>query len=143
MGHRRYGRSAIRGSADRAFTGREAAGVSSPCGCASTSEALAGGHAPVAGARLSSGARAEFLRFDEAVATCAEPVSRQGWDDAFLINVALDDHHCYPAFGHRIITERSAADGIAWSAPRASPLCGSGLEESARRPVDKLERAAS
>jgi len=33
----------------------------------------------------------------------ADPVSQRDWDDAHLINAAVDIHHDDPAFGYRFI----------------------------------------
>jgi hypothetical protein len=40
------------------------------------------------------------------------PVSRRDWDDAHLINAAIDIHAGDPAFGYRFITGELAAAGM-------------------------------
>ena len=44
-----------------------------------------------------------------------DPVSQRDWDDAHLINAAIDVHADDPAFGYRFIADELAAAG------RASP----------------------
>lgn len=41
----------------------------------------------------------------------ANPVSRRDWDDACLIDAALDIHHDDPAFGYRFIADELHAPG--------------------------------
>ena len=38
----------------------------------------------------------------------AQPISQRDWDDAHLINVAMDIHHDDPAFGYRFIADELA-----------------------------------
>jgi putative transposase len=40
------------------------------------------------------------------------PVSQRDWDDAHLINAAIDVHRDDPAFGYRFIADELAARGI-------------------------------
>ncbi len=42
----------------------------------------------------------------------ANPVSQRDWDDAHLINAALDIHHDDPEFGYRFITDELAERGV-------------------------------
>lgn len=42
----------------------------------------------------------------------AQPVTDRDWDDAHLINAALDVHHDDPEFGYRFITDELAERGI-------------------------------
>ena len=42
----------------------------------------------------------------------ADPVTQRDWDDAHLINAALDIHHDDPAFGYRFIADELADRGI-------------------------------
>lgn len=51
------------------------------------------------------------------------PVSRRDWDDAHLINVALDIHHDDPAFGYRFIADELTARGIIAGENRVQRLC--------------------
>jgi putative transposase len=53
----------------------------------------------------------------------ADPVSQRDWDDAHLINAALDIHHDDPAFGYRFIADELAAQGITAGANRVARLC--------------------
>ncbi|MCP2323340.1 transposase InsO family protein [Hamadaea flava] len=53
----------------------------------------------------------------------ADPVSQRDWDDAHLINVALDIHHDDPAFGYRFIADELNAQGIAAGSNRVARLC--------------------
>jgi transposase InsO family protein len=53
----------------------------------------------------------------------ANPVSQRDWDDAHLINAAVDIHHDDPAFGYRFIADELAAQGITASANRVARLC--------------------
>ena len=41
----------------------------------------------------------------------ANPVSDRDWDDAHLINAALDIHHDDPEFGYRFIADELAGHG--------------------------------
>ncbi len=51
------------------------------------------------------------------------PVSRKDWDDAHLINAAIDIHAGDPAFGYRFITDELAAAGISAGENRVARLC--------------------
>src|SRR6185436_15218405 len=42
----------------------------------------------------------------------AVPISRRDWDDAHLINAALDIHRDDPEFGYRFIADELAARGF-------------------------------
>ena len=53
----------------------------------------------------------------------ANPVADREWDDADLINAALDIHHDDPAFGYRFIADQLAEAGIAASENRVQRLC--------------------
>ena len=53
----------------------------------------------------------------------AAPVSQRDWDDAHLINAAVDIHHDDPEFGYRFIADELAAGGIVASRNRVSRLC--------------------
>ena len=53
----------------------------------------------------------------------ANPVTHREWDDAHLINAALDSHHDDPAFGYRFIADQLAERGIAASENRVQRLC--------------------
>ena len=53
----------------------------------------------------------------------ANPVSQRDWDDAHLINAAMDIHHDDPEFGYRFITDELAAHGIVASRNRVNRLC--------------------
>jgi putative transposase len=55
----------------------------------------------------------------------AEPVSQRDWDDAHLINAAVDIHHDDPEFGYRYITDELAEQGITASRNRVNRLCTS------------------
>ena len=52
-----------------------------------------------------------------------QPVSRRDWDEAHLINTALDIHHDDPAFGYRFITDELHAAGMKASENRVARLC--------------------
>jgi putative transposase len=54
---------------------------------------------------------------------CANPVSQRDWDDAHLINAAVDIHHDDPEFGYRFIADELAAGGIVASRNRVNRLC--------------------
>jgi putative transposase len=56
-------------------------------------------------------------------AWCKDPVSRRDWDDAHLINAAVDIHHDDPEFGYRFITDELADHGIKASRNRVNRLC--------------------
>lgn len=51
------------------------------------------------------------------------PVSQRDWDDAHLINAALDIHHDDPEFGYRFIADELAAAGIVAGRNRVNRLC--------------------
>ncbi len=53
----------------------------------------------------------------------AAPVSQRDWDDAHLINAAVDIHHDDPEFGYRFIADELAAGGIVASRNRVNRLC--------------------
>ena len=53
----------------------------------------------------------------------AHPVSQRDWDDAHLINAAVDIHHDDPEFGYRFITDELARLGITASRNRVNRLC--------------------
>jgi putative transposase len=53
----------------------------------------------------------------------ADPVSQRDWDDAHLINVAMNIHHDDPEFGYRFITDELASIGITASRNRVNRLC--------------------
>jgi putative transposase len=51
------------------------------------------------------------------------PVSQQDWDDAHLINAALDIHADDPAVGYRFIADELREQGIAAGEDRVARLC--------------------
>jgi hypothetical protein len=53
----------------------------------------------------------------------AGPVTDRDWDDAHLINAAVDIHHDDPEFGYRFITDELARHGITASRNRVHRLC--------------------
>ena len=53
----------------------------------------------------------------------AAPVSQRDWDDAHLINAAIDVHHDDPEFGYRYIADELADQGIKASRNRVNRLC--------------------
>ena len=53
----------------------------------------------------------------------ASPVSQRDWDDAHLINAAIDIHHDDPEFGYRFIADELPARGVTASRNRVSRLC--------------------
>jgi putative transposase len=53
----------------------------------------------------------------------ANPVSQRDWDDAHLINAAIDIHHDDPEFGYRFITDELVGHGIVASRNRVDRLC--------------------
>lgn len=53
----------------------------------------------------------------------AHPVSDRDWDDAQLINAAIDIHHDDPEFGYRFITDELAQAGITAGRNRVNRLC--------------------
>jgi len=52
-----------------------------------------------------------------------QPVSRRDWDEAHLINAALDAHHDDPAFGYRFIADELRAAGMTAGDNRVARLC--------------------
>jgi hypothetical protein len=50
----------------------------------------------------------------------ASPVSQRDWDDAHLINAAVDIHHDDPEFGYRFITDELAEKGVVASRNRVN-----------------------
>jgi transposase InsO family protein len=55
----------------------------------------------------------------------AAPVSQRDWDDAHLINAAVDIHHDDPEFGYRYIADELADQGVRASRNRVNRLCTS------------------
>jgi putative transposase len=53
----------------------------------------------------------------------AAPVSQRDWDDAHLINAAIDIQHDDPEFGYRFITDELPARGVTASRNRVNRLC--------------------
>lgn len=53
----------------------------------------------------------------------AQPVSDRDWNDARLINTALDIHHDDPAFGYRFIADQLVGRGVTASENRVQRLC--------------------
>ena len=53
----------------------------------------------------------------------ANPVSQRDWDDAHLINAAIDIHRDDPAFGYRFIADELRERGIAARENRVARLC--------------------
>jgi transposase InsO family protein len=53
----------------------------------------------------------------------AEPVSQRDWDDAHLINAAVDIHRDDPAFGYRFIADELRERGLAAGENRVARLC--------------------
>ena len=53
----------------------------------------------------------------------ANPVSQRDWDDAHLINAALDSHADDPAFGYRFIADELREQGILAGENRVARLC--------------------
>ena len=51
------------------------------------------------------------------------PVSQRDWDEAHLINAALDIHRDDPGFGYRFIADELPARGIATGENRVARLC--------------------
>ena len=51
------------------------------------------------------------------------PVTQRDWDDAHLINTAIDIHHDDPEFGYRFIADELAGKGIPASRNRVNRLC--------------------
>ena len=56
-------------------------------------------------------------------AWAADPVSSRNWDEAHLINAALDAHEEDPAFGYRFIADELAAQGHTAGERRVWRLC--------------------
>jgi len=52
-----------------------------------------------------------------------QPVTCRDWDDAHLINAAVDIHHDDPEFGYRFITDELAGHGVLASRNRVNRLC--------------------
>ena len=55
----------------------------------------------------------------------ANPVSQRDWDDAHLINAAIDIHHDDPEFGYRYIADELGDQGLRASRNRVNRLCSS------------------
>jgi putative transposase len=53
----------------------------------------------------------------------ADPVSQRDWDDAHLINAAIDIHAADPEFGYRFIADELADQGVSASENRMARLC--------------------
>ena len=53
----------------------------------------------------------------------ADPVTQRDWNDAHLINAALDIHHDDPGFGYRFIADELQTRGISAGENRVSRLC--------------------
>ena len=53
----------------------------------------------------------------------SQPVSQRDWDDAHLINAAVEIHHDDPEFGYRFITDELAARGLIAGRNRVNRLC--------------------
>jgi hypothetical protein len=53
----------------------------------------------------------------------ADPVSQRDWDDAHLINAAIDIHHDDPEFGYRFIADELPGRGVRASRNRVNRLC--------------------
>ena len=53
----------------------------------------------------------------------ANPISDRDWNDAHLIDAALDVHHDDPAFGYRFIADELAVQGHTASENRVQRLC--------------------
>ena len=51
----------------------------------------------------------------------ADPVTPADWDDAHLINAAIDIHHDDPEFGYRFITDELPDRGITASREPGQP----------------------
>jgi putative transposase len=56
-------------------------------------------------------------------AWCQNPVSGRDWDEAHVINAAIDVHHDDPAFGYRFIADELRAAGIKAGENRVQRLC--------------------
>lgn len=53
----------------------------------------------------------------------AKPVSDRDYDDAYLLNAAVDVHHDDPEFGYRFITDELTSTGWKASRNRVNRLC--------------------
>ena len=53
----------------------------------------------------------------------AQPVTDRDWDDAHLINAAIDIHHDDPGFGYRFIADELARQGVKAGENRVARLC--------------------
>ena len=53
----------------------------------------------------------------------AKPVSERDYDDAYLINAAVEVHHDDPEFGYRFITDELTSQGFTASRNRINRLC--------------------
>ncbi|WP_344691633.1 IS3 family transposase [Blastococcus jejuensis] len=53
----------------------------------------------------------------------AAPVCQRDWDDAHLINAAIDVHHDDPEFGYRLIADELREQGIVTGENRVARLC--------------------
>ena len=53
----------------------------------------------------------------------AAPVTDREWNDAHLINTAMDIHDADPAFGYRFITDERAGRGFVVGENRVQRLC--------------------
>ncbi len=53
----------------------------------------------------------------------SKPISQRDWDDAHLINAAIEIHHDDPAFGYRFIADELATQGMIASENRVARLC--------------------
>ena len=51
------------------------------------------------------------------------PVTRRDWDDAHLINAALDIHDGAPEFGYRLVADELPEHGITAGENRVARLC--------------------
>jgi putative transposase len=54
---------------------------------------------------------------------CRDPVPQRDWDEAHLINAALDIHRDDPAFGYRFIADELAVAGLKAGENRVARLC--------------------
>ena len=54
---------------------------------------------------------------------CQDPVPQRDWDEAHLINAALDIHRDDPAFGYRFIADELAVAGLKAGENRVARLC--------------------
>jgi hypothetical protein len=53
----------------------------------------------------------------------ANPIPQRDWDDAHLINAAIDIHHDDPAFGYRFIADELRERGLPAGENRVARLC--------------------